>query len=302
MPHARSNGLDIYFESHGDEGAQPILLLMGMGSQLTRWQPSFYQPLVDAGHRIIVFDYRDVGLSDKLDGLGLPDMPAIMSAMRAGQPASPPYGLEDLAADAIGLLDALNVARSHVVGVSMGGMVAQIMATDYPRRILSLTSIMATTADPSLPPSKPEAMAVLTGRPPDPVQDLEGFLDNSVKLARVLGSPGFPTEDGLIRERALRDYRRQFYRPGGARHYAAIMAAADRSEKLKKLDIPVTVVHGADDPLLPVDAGYDTARKIPNAELKVIPGMGHDLPAQLHLNLAAAVLGTIARARASGLA
>jgi pimeloyl-ACP methyl ester carboxylesterase len=126
---------------------------------------------------------------------------------------------------------------------------------------------------------------------------LDGFLEHSVKLARVLGSPGFPTDPALIRERCLRDYQRQFYRPGGARHYAAIMAAADRSEKLKKLDIPVTVVHGADDPLVPVEAGLDTARKIPHAEIKVIGGMGHDLPAELHPTFAEAVLGTVARAR-----
>jgi len=299
MPYLSANGINIYYETHGAELAPTILMLTGMGGQLTRWQKTLYQPLVEAGHRVLMFDYRDVGLSDKLDSAGVPDMGSILAAVRDGRAPVLAYTLDDLAADAIGLLDALDVRRAHVVGVSMGGMVAQLIAINYPSRTLSLTSIMSTTGDPALPPSTPEAMAVLTNRGPSPEADLDGFLANSVRSARILGSPAYPTDEAVLRERALTDFRRSFYRDGFARQYAAVMAAPDRSRKLGNLRIPVVVVHGEADPLVPVQAGEDTARKIPNATFRRIEGMGHDLPLQIHPRLASAILEAIDRSKSN---
>ena len=300
MPHIQSNGIDLYYESHGDAAApEPILLIMGLGAQMTRWPPAFYGKLVDAGHRVILFDNRDVGLSEKLDAAGLPDVPGILQALAAGQTPPAAYTLAEMAADAVGLLDALGIQRAHIVGASMGGMIAQLVAADYPQRVLSLTSVMSTTGNRELPPSKPEAIAVLNNRGPDPREDVEGFLTNSVKSARAIGSPGYPAEEAGIRERALSDFNRSFSPLGFMRQYAGVMASPDRRAKLKTITAPTLVIHGVDDALVPVEGGKDTAANIPGAELLLIPGMGHDLPVQLHDQIAQAILGVVAKARAT---
>jgi pimeloyl-ACP methyl ester carboxylesterase len=298
IPHIKANGLNLYYESHGSQSAEPILLIMGLGAQMTRWPKPFYEKLADAGHRVVLYDNRDVGLSEKLDAAGAPDMAAVIQAL--GQGATPPvaYTLAEMAADAAGLLDALGIERAHIVGASMGGMIAQLVAADYPDRTLSLTSIMSTTGNPELPRAKPEAIAVLNNRGPDPKEDMEGFLTHAVASSRVIGSPGYPEDEADARARALSDYQRSFYPAGFQRQYAGVMASPDRRAKLATIAAPTVVIHGDADPLVPVEGGRDTAANIPGAELKVIAGMGHNLPAALHDEIAGLILAVAGRARA----
>jgi pimeloyl-ACP methyl ester carboxylesterase len=175
MPQVKANGLEIYYESHGPQTAEPILLIMGLGAQMSRWSPELIGKLTSAGHRVIAFDNRDVGLSEKLDAAGAPDMRAVVLALRDGRKPDVRYTLDDMAADAAGLLDALGVEKAHIVGASMGGMIAQLVAADYPHKTLSLTSIMSTTGNPDLPRATPEALARLHTPAPDPTNDLGGF-------------------------------------------------------------------------------------------------------------------------------
>lgn len=294
MPHVQANGLSIYAESHGPTGAETILLIMGLGAQMTRWPPAFWQRFVDAGYRVVLFDNRDVGLSDKLDEAGLPDTPAIFTALASGQQPPAAYNLDDMAADAVGVLDAFNIEKAHIVGASMGGMIAQLVAADYPERVLSLCSLMSTTGNRELPPAKPEAIAVLNNRGPDPREDLEGFLAHSVIGARAIGSPGYPAAEETIRANAKATFERAFSPAGFMRQYAGVMASPDRRPKLKSIAVPTLVIHGVDDPLVPVEGGKDTAANIPDAQLLLIPGMGHDLPIELHAQLANAILANCA--------
>ncbi|MGH7748989.1 MAG: alpha/beta fold hydrolase, partial [Candidatus Dormibacteria bacterium] len=243
------------------------------------------------------FDNRDVGLSEKLDAAGPPDMAAIVEALGQGRTPPAAYTLSDMAADAVGLLDALGIRKAHIVGASMGGMIAQLVAADHPERTLSLTSIMSTTGAPDLPRATPQALSVLNERGPDPREDLEGYLAHSVKGSRVVGSPGFPADEAALRDRALADYRRSFYPVGFARQYAAVMASPERREKLRGVASPTVVIHGAADPLVPVEGGRDTAAQIAGAELVIVEGMGHDLPPQLFDRIVAAIASVAARAK-----
>ena len=297
MPAIPANGLRLYYESHGPDDGEPILLIMGLGAQMTRWSPAFWGKLVDAGYRVILFDNRDVGLTEKLDAAGRPDIAAVVAALQAGRKPDVAYTLDDMAADAAGLLDALEIDRAHIVGASMGGMIAQLVAADYPHKTLSLTSIMSSTGNPELPRATPEAMARLNTPAPDPHKDLEAFLANAVEGARVMG-PVYPVDEAAVRAQTLGDFERAYYPIGFARQYAGVMASPDRRPKLKTITAPTVVVHGEADPLVPVEAGRDTAANIPGAELKTYPGMGHELPAALHDAVVADILTVIERARA----
>jgi len=192
-----ANGITIEYETFGSPSATPLLLVMGLGAQMTLWPVELCEALVARGYYVIRYDNRDVGLSTKFDAAGVPEVPAIIMAMMSGKPVNVPYTLHDMAADAMGLLDALGIAKAHIVGASMGGMIAQLIAADYPARTLSLTSIMSTTGNPTLPPAKPEAMAVLTNRPPSP--DLATMIDFGVAAARIVGSPGYPQDEQRLR-------------------------------------------------------------------------------------------------------
>lgn len=278
MPQAPSNGIMLEYEVHGPVAGEPVLLIMGLGAQMTRWPAPLYEKLAARGLKVIRFDNRDVGLSAKMD-------------------AAPTYLLSDMAADAVGLLDHLGIARAHVVGASMGGMIAQLVAADYPDRVLSLTSIMSSTGNPALPRAAPEALAVLSNRPPDPNVDIEAFLDASVKSARVIGSPGYPFDEEFLRARSLNDYKRCYHPSGFARQYAAILASGDRREKLKGITAPTVVLHGKDDPLVPLAGGEDTAAHIPGADLRVVPGMGHDIPPGLYDTVVDAIMAAVARSQ-----
>jgi len=300
MTQVRANGVHLEVECLGDEAAQPVLLIMGLGRQLNPWSHAFAEKLAARGYRVIQFDNRDVGLSEKLDRAGSPDIEAIRKCVAAGRRPPVAYGLDDMAADAVGVLDALGVARAHVAGASMGGMIAQLVAADHPERTLTLTSINSTSGNPRLPGATDEALAVVNSRGPDPKVDLEGFLDHAAASARAVGSPLYSAEEAELRARALHGFRRCHYPLGYARQYAAILAAPDRRPKLKTIKAPTLVIHGAENPLVRVEAGRDTAANIPDAELMIIPGMGHDVPVPLHDRLADAIARLARRAKVEG--
>jgi pimeloyl-ACP methyl ester carboxylesterase len=297
MPHARANGLQIYYETHGPDDAEPVLLIMGLGAQMTRWSPAFYGKLADAGYRVILFDNRDIGLSEKLESAGAPDIGAVVAAIQAGRAPDVAYTLADMAADAAALLDALGIERAHIVGASMGGMIAQLVAADFPEKTLSLTSIMSSTGNPDLPRATPEAMARLNTPAPDPRKDLEAFLDSAVEGAKVMG-PVYPIDEAQVRAQAKSDFERSYYPVGFQRQYAGIMASPDRRPKLATIAAPTVVIHGEADPLVPVEGGRDTAANIRGAVLKTYPGMGHEMPAALHEAIVADIVSVVERARA----
>lgn len=273
---AQANGIEIEYEDYGAKDAPPVLLIMGLGAQLTLWPMPMVDQLVTRGYRVIRYDNRDIGLSTKLDHEPAPAITAIVAALMMGSKPDVPYLLNDMAADAVGLLDALGIAKAHIMGASMGGMIAQMVAALYPDRVLSLTSIMSTTGNPSLPAATAEAMAVLTTRPDG--ADEDAIVAHGIKVEKTIGSPGYPTEESVLRERVLRDFRRMYYPPGFARQMAAIVASGDRREALKGITAPTIVIHGADDPLVPLAGGRDTAETIPGAKIVEIAGMGHNLP------------------------
>lgn len=298
MPRAKANGIELEYEVAGPEGGEPLLLIMGLGAQMTRWPSGFVDKLAAKGLRVIRFDNRDVGLSTKLDAAGLPDTPAIIQALSEGKPPPVAYTLSDMAADAVGLLDALGVERAHIVGASLGGMVAQLVAADHPDRTLSLTSIMSTTGNRSLPPASPEALAVLNNRGPDPMVDFEGYIAHSVKGAMVVSSPVWPPDPEETRLRITNDFNRSYSPAGFQRQHAAAVASPDRRPKLATIKAPTVVIHGGADPLVPLAGGQDTAASIPGAELVVIEGMGHDFPAPLYDQVVDAIMQAVSRAKA----
>jgi pimeloyl-ACP methyl ester carboxylesterase len=298
MPHAKANGLSIYYESHGPETAEPILLIMGLGAQMTRWSPQMIDKLVAAGHRVIAYDNRDVGLTEKLDAAGAPDIRAVVEAVTQGRTAPVAYTLSDMAADAAGLLEALGVDKAHIVGASMGGMIAQLVAADFPERTASMTSIMSSTGNPNLPRAKPEAMARLNTPAPNPNENLEAFLDSSVEGAKVMAGT-YPVDEAKIREDALATFRRNYYPVGFQRQYAGVMASPDRRPKLKTITAPTVVIHGDADPLVPVEGGRDTAENIPGAELIIVPGVGHEMPLAVLDVFVDGILRAVARSKAT---
>lgn len=297
MANAKINGINIEYEVHGAADGEPLLMIMGLGSQMTRWPPAFYEKLVAKGFRVIRFDNRDVGLSQKFSGV--PTIDRVVGALMQGQKPDIPYTLDDMAADAVSLLDHLDIQRAHVCGASMGGMIGQLVAADYPERVLSFTAVFTTTGNPALPPSTPDAMAVLTTRAPDPNKDIEAYLDQVVKNQRTIGSPGFPFDEKIMRERLRSDVLRCYEPAGVARQLAAVIANGDRRPKLAKIKAPVVVLHGDSDPLVPMTGGKDLAANVPGAELRIIPGMGHDLPPELYDTIVDAICRAVERARVS---
>jgi len=298
MARAKANGIELEYEVAGPASGEPLLLIMGLGAQMTRWPSAFVDTLAARGLRVIRFDNRDIGLSTKLDEAGLPDFPALFKALAEGRKPDVAYVLDDMAADAVGLLDALGIERAHIVGASLGGMLAQLVAADYPERTLSLTSIMSTTGNRELPPASPAAMAVLNDRGPDPLTDFEGYLDHAVKGAFVVGSPAYPPHAEETRLRIRNDFNRSYSPAGFQRQYAAAAASPDRRPKLATIKAPTVVIHGADDPLVPLTGGQDTAANIPGAELVVIEGMGHDFPPALFDAVADGIMRAVERAKA----
>ena len=282
---AAANGIQIHYETFGDANADPLLLVMGLGAQMTLWDPEFCGLLVERGHRVIRFDNRDVGLSTKFDAAGVPDMIQLMLASAQGQRVEVPYGLDDMADDAVGLLDHLGIERAHVVGASMGGMIVQALAIRHLGRVRTLTSIMSATGHPEQPQAKPEVMAKLMAPPPS---DRDARIEQGIELWRTIGSPDY-FDEPRMRERIGADYDRCFHPDGTVRQMAAIIAHGNREDALSKLDVPTLVIHGEIDPLVPVGCGQRTADAIPGAELLVVERMAHDLPVPLHGRIADAI-------------
>jgi len=275
MPKLTANGIEVEFDTFGREGDRPLLLVMGLGAQMVLWDEAFCGLLADHGHHVVRFDNRDVGLSTKFGETGVPDIMQMMQRGASGEPVDAPYTLDDMADDAAGVLDALGLESSHVMGASMGGMIVQTLAIRHPGRVRSLTSVMSTTGHSELPPAKPDAMAALMR---SPAASREEAIEASIAASHVIGSTGFPRDEDRIRARAERSYDRCYYPEGTARQMAAIIAHGSRREALGGVAVPALVIHGDEDPLVPIEGGRDTAAAIPGAEFIVIEGMGHDLP------------------------
>ncbi len=286
---AAVNGISITFEDKGPRDAPAILLVMGLGGQLTLWPDEFVDALNARGFRTIRYDNRDVGLSTRFDAAGVPNLKWMFVKSLLRLPVRSAYTLADMAADGVALLDHLGIARAHIVGVSMGGMISQHIAARYPDRVLSLTSVMSTTGNSRLPRAQKEAMQVLTSRPMS--GDPEDLIAYSVRAAKVIGSPGYPPDEERLQRRVRSDFERGWYPQGVARQMAAIVADGDRRPMLKSIGAPTLVIHGESDPLVPLAGGRDTADNIPGARLITIPGMGHDLPLGLVDTLADAIAG-----------
>lgn len=289
MPRIEANGIALEYEIAGDPAAPPLLLVMGLGAQLTLWPAELVEALVARGFRVIRYDNRDIGLSHKMEGAKSPGLVRHILMKRIGLNPRVPYTLADMAADGVGLLDALGIERAHIVGASMGGMIAQHIAFSHPEKVLSLTSIMSTTGHAKLPPATREALSVLTKRPAS--MEEAALVEHGMKVGRTIGSPGYPADEERLRASATLNIRRSVYPPGLPRQLAAIIADSDRRARLSGVRAPTLVIHGEADPLVPVDGGRDTAAHIPGARLKTIPGMGHDLPLELVDEIADAIAG-----------
>ncbi|WP_265945967.1 alpha/beta fold hydrolase [Dechloromonas sp. A34] len=291
MASVRANGIRLEYESFGPERAPAILLIMGLGGQMTRWNLELCELLVARGYRVIRFDNRDSGLSSHFDDTPVPNL----RALQRGEPVAVPYTLDDMAADSIGLLDALDIERAHVVGASMGGAIAQIAAARYPARVRSLTSIMSSSGNPALPSSTPAAATALFA--PLPRQrDRESIVADSMARYATLESPAYPTERERLRRMFATEYDRNFDPRGVGRQLAAIIASGDRRPLLQTITAPTVVVHGAADQLIPAACGEDVARHIAGAELRLIAGMGHDFPVALSAVIADAICAAAGRA------
>ena len=288
---ARTIPVEIEFDTWGDARNPTVLLIMGFGAQMIAWEDDFVRALADAGFHVVRFDNRDCGLSTHLDGVGVDVEKVVMAALMEDEIPPVPYTLSHMAADAVGLLDHLGVQRAHVLGASMGGMIAQVMAIEHPHRVASLISMMSMPGEPETMQSTPEAMEALISVPPP---DREGYIEHSLKY-QVFQSRKYRSDE-LSRARATREYDRMYYPEGSNRQMAAIYASGRRSEALQKLTVPTLVIHGADDTLISLRGGERTAELIPDAELLVVDDMGHDLPRPLWPQFIDAVAKNCAKA------
>jgi pimeloyl-ACP methyl ester carboxylesterase len=272
---ARANGIDICYEIFGDPAADPLLLIMGLGGQMIHWEDDFCRQLAARGFRVIRFDNRDIGKSSKMIG-GKRLTPVELLKLRFLKiPIAAPYKLRDMAEDTIGLMDALGIKSAHLVGVSMGGMIAQETTILFPQRVRSLTSIMSTTGNPKVPPPTREASAMLMAPPP---LTKEEYLQRYAQTWKILRAGSFPQDEALDRSRAERTFERGLNPAGVGRQLRAILASGSRKERLRAVKVPTLVIHGTVDPLVRPEGGKDTAASIPGAKLLMIQGMGHALP------------------------
>jgi pimeloyl-ACP methyl ester carboxylesterase len=280
MPQLRANGIDIEYESFGRDNDPLILLIMGLAAQLIFWPESFCEGLAAKGFRVVRFDNRDIGKSTHFTDRAPPDFRELFQEVTAGRTPETPYALTDMASDALGVMSALGVERAHIVGGSMGGMIAQLIAINHPERMKSLTSIMSTTGRRDLPAGDPAALAVLAKGPAS--LSREDLIENGITVRHTLAGPGFPESEAEIRALVERVVDRAPYDPAGVtRQWAAVVVAPPRNVLLAKVRCPALIVHGDSDPLFPVAVGKDAAQSIPGAELFIVPGMGHAVPQSL---------------------
>lgn len=286
-----ANNILLEYENFGCTSDPAILLIMGIGGHLTRWNLELCELLVARGYRVIRFDNRDCGLSTHFSDAPVPDLRALQN----GQPVTLPYTLDDLVADSVGLLDALGIKQANVAGASMGGAIAQLAAANYPERVISLTSIMSSSGNPALPAPTPAAATALFA--PLPRQrDRESIVADSITRYETLESPAYPTDRGRLRQLFADEYERNFDPRGVARQLAALIANGDRRSLLQTITAPSVVLHGAADQLIPLACGEDVARNIPNAEFRIIDGMGHDFPVALSQVIGDAICAAAHRA------
>jgi len=289
-------GITLEYETLGSPSDPAMLLVMGFGAQLIAWPRAFAERLAQAGRHVVLFDNRDCGLSSKLDG-DPPDIPAILAAASTGDidkaKALAPYTLSDMARDGFALLSALDIEQAHLVGASMGGMIAQAFVIAYPEKTRTFTSIMSTTGDPTVGQASPDALGSFLG--PAPTTRDEA-IERGVQLQKVIGSPGYPFDEPHVRERAAAAYDRSFHPAGMIRQVAAVVTQPDRTQALHGVRVPTLVIHGADDPLVDSSGGRATADAVPGATLKIVPGMGHDLPPALNEEVIDSLVENFSRA------
>jgi len=288
MSRVAVNGIELEYESLGDPAAPVILLIMGLGMQLVSWPDAFCEALVQRGFRVIRFDNRDSGLSTHMTVRKRPGLLRTLVGSAVGWPPRVPYTLADMADDSAALLDALGIAQAHIVGASMGGMIAQLLAVRHPAKVLSLTSIMSSSGNPRLSRPKAHAMRALLSRPAEPGNP-ESVVEHLIGVFGVIGSPGFPIAREQLRRQIAAGVRRAYHPAGTVNQLLAVIASGDRRRLLKRITAPTLVLHGDADPLVPLAAGRDTARHIPGAQLQVIAGMGHDLAPGVQAILAHAI-------------
>lgn len=274
-----ANGLRLAYDEFGDTNNPTIVLIMGLGTQMIAWPVKLCEDLAQQGFRVIRFDNRDVGLSQKIETKKDTNILKLLLRKRLGLSIRVPYTLRDMATDAVGVLDHLEIDQAHWVGASMGGMIAQILAAEHPQRTRSLTSIMSTTGNPDLPQTSWKVSKQLLSRPP--ASSEKAYLKHALQTWAMVGSPDYPPEKEALTERILASVRRSYSPKGYRNHMAAIIESGDRRGLLRKIRVPTLIIHGKADVLVPVDGGLDTAQQIKHAELKLVEGMGHDLPREL---------------------
>jgi pimeloyl-ACP methyl ester carboxylesterase len=294
MPNIIANGIHIEYDTFGNTSSPTLLLIMGLGAQMVLWPEEFCKRLASRGLHVVRFDNRDCGLSSKFDEAGEPDVMELLTNPQGSAKLNIPYTLDDMAGDAVGLLDALGIKKAHVCGVSMGGMIAQTVAIRHQSRVLSLISISSGTGDPSLPWGRPDAMAMLVSPTP---AERNAYIEHNIKVFKTISGSKYPVNEQMMRPLIESSYDRCYYPQGTARHSIAIITAGSRTQELKSVTVPALVIHGAEDPLLPPEQGKATAKAIPGAKLLLIEGMGHDLPVEVWPLLIDAIVKHIHRAR-----
>ncbi len=285
---ASAGSVELAYETFGDPADPPVLLVMGFATQMLGWPDEFCRMLATRGLFVVRFDNRDIGLSTHLHAAPPPD---VMAAV-AGDTSSASYTLSEMAGDTVGLLDALGLTSAHLVGISMGGMIAQTVAIEHPERVRTLTSIMSTTGDPSVGGATPEALGALLAPPATTREEAQA---RAVAAYRVIGSPGYPLDEAGLRERVGLSFDRAHDPAGVGRQLLAILASPDRTRRLGEIGVPALVIHGEQDALVNVSGGRATAAAIPGSELAVLEGMGHDLPRELWPELVDRIAAHVAR-------